>query len=89
MLFQVRSKGKDMKIRSIIIAGLSLIQLLINLFVMWLTLGWKVHKTRKAFEKQLIRQGMIKRDAKRLSSQYSKLKDDVMNTLKGSIFRSR
>jgi hypothetical protein len=78
-----------MKIRSIIIAGLSLIQLLISLFVMWLTLGWKVRKTRKAFEKQLIRQGMTKRDAKRLSSQYSKLKNDVMNTLKGSIFRSR
>jgi hypothetical protein len=78
-----------MKIRSIIIAGLSLIQLLISLFVMWLTLGWKVRKTRKAFEKQLIRQGMTKRDAKRLSSQYSKLKNDVVNTLKGSIFRSR
>ena len=78
-----------MKIRSIIIAGLSLIQLLTSLFVMWLTLGWKVRKARKAFEKQLIRQGMAKRDAKRLSAQYSKLKDDMMNTLKSSIFRSR
>jgi hypothetical protein len=56
---------------------------------MWLTFGWRVRKTRKAFEKQLIRQGMSKKDAERLSAQYSKLKDEMMSTLKGSIFRTR
>ena len=73
-----------MKISSIISAGLSLINLLLSLFVLWLTLGWRVRKARKAFEKQLILQGMAKKDAKKLSAQYSKLKDDVMNTLKRS-----
>jgi hypothetical protein len=73
-----------MKISSIISAGLSLINLLLNLFVLWLTLGWRVRKARKAFEKQLILQGMAKKDAKKLSAQYSKLKDDVMNALKRS-----
>jgi hypothetical protein len=78
-----------MKISSIISAGLSLTYLLFSLFVLWLTLGWRVRKTRKAFEKQLIRQGMAKSDAKRLSAQFSKLKDDMMNAVKGSMFRWR
>jgi hypothetical protein len=73
-----------MRISIIISASLSLISLLLNLFVLWLTLGWRVRKARKAFEKQLILQGMAKKDAKKLSAQYSKLKDDVMNALKRS-----
>jgi hypothetical protein len=78
-----------LKIRSIITAGLYVIRLSFSLFTLWVTLGWKVRKTRKAFEKQLIRQGMTKKDAKRLSTQYSKLKDEMMSMLKGSIFGSR
>jgi hypothetical protein len=78
----------NMKLQSIIIAGLSLIRLLLSLFALWLTLGWKVRKTRRAFEKQLIRQGMAKKDAKKLSAQYSKMKNDIMNTLKGSLVRN-
>jgi hypothetical protein len=77
-----------MKIQSVIIAGFSLIRLLLSLFVLWLTFGWKVRKTRRAFEKQLIRQGMAKKDAKRLSAQYSKMKNEIMNTLKGSLVRN-
>jgi len=78
----------NMKVQSIIIAGLSLIRLLLSLFALWLTLGWKVRKTRRAFEKQLIRQGMAKKDAKKLSAQYSKMKNEIMNTLKGSLVRN-
>jgi hypothetical protein len=77
-----------MKISSIISAGVSLIHLLLSLLALWLTLGWKVRKTRKAFEKQLIRQGMAKKDAKKLSAQYSKMKNEIMNSLKGSLFKN-
>jgi hypothetical protein len=77
-----------MKISNIVGAGVSLIHLMLSLLALWLTLGWKVRRTRKAFEKQLIRQGMGKKDAKKLSSQYSKLKDDVMNALKRSFVRT-
>jgi len=77
-----------MKIQSVISIGLFLIRLLLILFAAWVTLGWKVRKTRKAFEKQLIRQGMSKKDAKRLSIQYSKLKNEIMSTLKGSLVRN-
>ena len=78
----------NMKVQSIIIAGLSLIRLLLSLFALWLTLGWKVRKTRRAFEKQLIRQGMAKKDAKKLSAQYSKMKNEIMDSLKGSLFKN-
>jgi hypothetical protein len=77
-----------MKISTVISTGVSLIRLLLNLFALWLTLGWKVRKTRKAFEKQLIHQGMAKKDAKKLSAQYSKMKNEIMNSLKGSLFKN-
>jgi hypothetical protein len=78
-----------MKINTLVSAFLSLASLMFDLLVLWLTLGWKVRKARKAFEKQLIKQGMKKGDAKRLSAQYSKLRNDVMSALKGSLFRYR
>ncbi|MCL6578028.1 MAG: hypothetical protein K6T73_01395 [Candidatus Bathyarchaeota archaeon] len=78
-----------MKVSSLAVSFLYMIRLLISLFFLWLTLGWKVRKARKAFEKQLIRQGMAKKDAERLSAFYSKLKDNIMTTLKGSMFRNR
>jgi len=58
------------------------VRLLCSLFAVWLTLGWKVRKARKAFEKELIKQGMSKEDAKRLGAQYTLLKDNLMNGLK-------
>lgn len=78
-------KGDGMKISSIISSGLSLINLSLNLFFLWLTLGWRVRKARRAFEKQLIRQGMTKKDARKLGTQYSRLKDDMVNALKRSV----
>jgi len=77
-----------MKASSLAVSFLYMIRLLISLFFLWLTLGWKVRKARKAFEKQLIRQGMAKKDAERLSAFYSKLKDNIMTALKGSMFRN-
>jgi hypothetical protein len=67
--------------------GLSLATVLCSIFALWITLGWKVRKTRKAFEKQLVRQGMTKKDARRLSAHYKKMKDEIMSTLKGSFMR--
>lgn len=78
-----------MKISTIFAVAVSITSILFSLFVLWITLGWKVRKTRKAFEKQLISQGMAKKDAKRLSAQYAKMKDEIMNTFKGSFFRNR
>jgi hypothetical protein len=76
-----------MRIRSVISAGVYLVRLLLSLSVIWFTLGWNVRKTRKAFEKELTRQGMTKKNARRLSAQYSKLKNEMVSALKGSLFR--
>jgi len=64
---------------------LSLIHLLFSLFALWLTLGWKVRKARKTFEKQLICQGMAKKDAKRLGAKYVALKDNIEKAFKQSL----
>jgi hypothetical protein len=40
-----------------------------------------VRKTRKAFEKELIRKGISKKDAKQLSKQIKIAKDQIMSSL--------
>jgi len=75
-----------MKIRSILDAGLAITYLSFSLLVLWLSLGWRVRKARKAFERQLIRQGMSKKDARRLSAQFLQLKNKLMSALKSSVF---
>ena len=62
-----------------------IVRLLSSLFAAWLTLGWKVRKTRKAFEKELIKQGMSKGDARRISAQYTLLKNNIVRGLKSYI----
>ena len=80
---------EKMQVTSIISIVLHGVRLIISLLALWLTLGWNVRKARKAFEKELIRLGMAKKDAKRLSAYYSKLKNDIINSLKYSAFRTR
>jgi hypothetical protein len=53
-----------------------------SLFWTYVTLGQRVRKTRRAFEKQLISQGMSKADAKRLSACYDDLKNSITNMLR-------
>jgi hypothetical protein len=56
-----------------------------SVFWMYLTLGSRVRKARRAFEKQLVSQGMSKEDAKRLSACYSDLKNNITNMLRRQV----
>jgi hypothetical protein len=76
-----------MKISSIISITLHAIRLLLSLSALWLSFGWKVRRARKAFEKELVKAGMAKKDAKKLSAWYSKLKDDIIQAVKSSAFK--
>jgi hypothetical protein len=62
-----------------------LVLMALSLLWMYLTLGRRVRKTRKAFEKQLIQQGMSKEDAKRLSACFEDLKNGFTDMLKQGI----
>ncbi|MFQ6064433.1 MAG: hypothetical protein ACE5L6_03055 [Candidatus Bathyarchaeia archaeon] len=68
-----------MKIRAILCVASSIVKLVLSILWMWITLGWKVRKARKAFEKQLTKEGMSKENAKRLSRQFASLKDGIIN----------
>ena len=57
----------------------------LNLLWVYVTLGRRVRKTRRAFEKQLMQQGMSKQDAQRLSSCYEDLKNNITGMLKQGI----
>jgi hypothetical protein len=60
---------------------------LLSLSLSWtyFTLGWRVRKTRGAFEKQLVSQGMSKEDAQQLSAFYEELKNSITTTVKQSL----
>jgi len=64
-----------------------LVRMSLSLSWMYLTLGTRVRKTRRAFEKQLIMQGMTKEDAKRLSACFEELKNSMTQMLKQGITR--
>lgn len=69
------------KIQSIISIVASTVKISGSLFILWVTFGWRVRKTRRAFERELIRQGMSKEDAKELSAHYKVLKDKLMSSV--------
>ncbi|MBN1358558.1 hypothetical protein JW988_07305 [Candidatus Bathyarchaeota archaeon] len=57
----------------------------LNLIWVYVTLGRRVRKTRRAFEKQLMQQGMSKQDAQRLSACYEDLKNNITGMIKQGI----
>jgi hypothetical protein len=57
----------------------------VDLLWMYITLGRRVRKTRKAFEKQLMIEGMSKADAKRLSTCFEDLKNNITDMLKQGV----
>jgi hypothetical protein len=66
-------------------SGVALTRLLFSLLLIWLTLGWRVRRARKAFERELVKQGMSKQDARRISAQYADLKNNLINAFKRSL----
>jgi len=74
--------GRSLLIVSVISGAVSAVRLLSSLFLIYLTLGWKVRKARKAFEKELVKGGMPKEAAKRMGAQYAAIKDETLNALK-------
>jgi hypothetical protein len=80
---------KTKTIISVLKSGYYILKTIGHLLTAWLTLGWKVRKARRSFEKQLINAGMPREDAEQLSMVYSELKDQLLSTVKGAIANSR
>jgi len=69
------------KILSIMSAGIKLTCLILSLTGLWIELGWSLRRARKAFEKELVKQGMKKQDARKISAQFAKLKKEMTSSL--------
>jgi len=84
--------GRSLLIVSVISGAVSVARLLSSLFMIYVTLGWNVRRAKRAFEKELVKEGMPKKDAKRMGARYAALKDETLNALKtralsfGSLF---
>lgn len=63
----------------------NLARLSLTLSWTYFTLGWKVRRARRAFEKQLTAQGMSKKDAEHLSWFLEDFKNKVTVTIKQGI----
>ena len=61
----------------------STLRILVSLIWTWLTISWRVRKARRAFESELIKVGISEGYARRLSSNYIILKDQLFSLTKG------
>jgi hypothetical protein len=62
-----------------------LVRMSLNLGWMYLTLGRRVRKTRRAFERELRKQSMSQENAERLSFCFEELKRNIIRMLKQGI----
>jgi hypothetical protein len=72
-------------VTAIIKSSPHLVRISLSFLWIYLTLGSSVRRTRKAFEKQLMQEGMSKEDAKRLSGCFEDLKNNITGMLKQGI----
>jgi len=54
--------------------------------VIYVTLGWTVWRAKRAFEKELVRAGMPREDARRMGARYAAIKDETLKALKTRAF---
>ena len=78
------SEAADL-VKSLIKSTPNLAMMSVNLFWMYSTLGWRVRRTRRAFERELVSQGMSREDAKRLSACFTELMNSLKSALKHGI----
>jgi hypothetical protein len=78
---------EDSSLANVILSGPYLIRMGLSFSWMYITLGSRVRKARRAFEKQLIMQGMAKKDALRLSACFEDLKDSMTRMLRQGVAR--
>lgn len=62
-----------------------MIRMSLDMSWLYLTLGWRVRRTRRAFEKQLMKEGMSRTDAERLSACFEDLKNGLLSSMKQGI----
>lgn len=67
---------------SVIKSTPQLARMSLSLFWMYATIGRRVRKARKAFEEQLVLQGMTKENAEQLSMCFEELKNSAIGMMK-------
>jgi len=76
------------KVTAILKSSPYLARMSFSLFWAYLTLERRVQKARKAFEEELVNQGMSREDAKRLSTCYEDLKNSITRALRQGVAHS-
>ena len=71
----------NMRMRTVLSMIPSLVKLISSLLFLLMTLDWKVRKARRAFERELMRQGVSKKDAQRISRPIKNVKDEMVSLL--------
>jgi len=77
-------------VSAILVSAPRLARMAFSMLWIGVTLGRRVRRARRAFEKQLIAEGMSNEDAKRISAFYEELKDNIVQlSMRGVSLRNR
>lgn len=52
-----------------------------QLLWLWITLDWRVGKARRAFEREVVKHGISREDARKLSKHIKTAKEDIVSSL--------
>jgi len=60
-------------------------RIILCLLSSWISIKWKVRKARRAFEKEAVKHGISKEEARRLSEVFTALEGQLRDAVKASL----
>jgi len=73
------------KVLTILRVTYSILKIIGSLLLAWAVIKWNVRKARRSFENEMMKAGVSKEDARKLSECFVVLEDQVKNLMKAPI----
>jgi len=70
------------RISAILHIAYSTLKIISSLLVVWIAVTWNARKARKSFEAEIMKAGVSKEDAQKLSECFMDFKDQIKNIMK-------
>jgi len=73
------------RIISILQIAYFIFRIILCLLSSWISIKWKVRKARRAFEREVVKHGISKEEARRLSEVFTALEKQLRDAVKASL----
>ena len=67
----------------------SILKIIGSLLTAWIVVSWNIRKARRSFEAEMIKAGVSKEDARKLSECFVVLKDQIKSLMKSPVSLER